>query len=382
MSVSVNHGSDRHARSRVRWLAALGARLGLALGILGAVGLGVAGLYARSGDVVGTLPPAVPVLALTVEEVPGHAELRSFAGRLEPARQTALGFERGGLLKEVLVEEGDRIEAGQLVARLDTAILANEEIRLTAARAQQLARLELARLTFDRQQNLSERARSAQRKDEARLAVTAAEAALAETDAALSGLAIDLAKSELRAPFAGEIATRHLDEGTVIAAGASDLALLEVDRPTARFGLAPEAAAALAKGEHYQLEHDGRTFSARLAALRPDLDPRARTVTALFDLEGDPDLPFGAVLKFSSEAWVPGAGFWVPVSSLVEGDRGLWSVLTLEDDASVGRELVSVVALRGDEAFVQGSLRTGDRIIPKGTHRVQPGQDVRVAQAE
>jgi RND family efflux transporter MFP subunit len=322
------------------------------------------------------------VLALAVEEVPGHAELRSFAGRLEPAWQTARGFERGGLLKEVLVEEGDRVEAGQVVARLDTAILANEEIRLTAAREQQMARLELARLTFGRQQNLSERATSGQRRDEARLAVTAAEAALAEIDAALSGLVIDRAKSELRAPFAGEIATRHLDEGTALAAGTPVLALLEVDRPIARIGLAPQAAAALAEGGHYQLEHGSHSYPARLAALRPDLDPRARTITALFDLEGTPDLPFGAVMQFNSEAWIPGAGFWVPVSALVEGSRGLWTVLTLGGDGSLGTEAVSIVALRGEDAFVQGSLRDGDRIVSRGTHRVRPGQAVRIAQAE
>ncbi len=33
-------------------------------------------------------------------------------------------------------------------------------------------------------------------------------------------------------------------------------------------------------------------------------------------------------------------------------------------------------------AFVQGGLRNGDRIVPEGTHRVQPGQNVRIAQAE
>lgn len=366
----------------MRRLTGIGARLGVALGILGSVGLGVAGLYARSGDLDAAKPPPVPVLTMTLHQVAGHAELRSFAGRLEPARQTDLGFERDGLLSEVLVAEGDRVEAGQVVARLDTAILGNEKVRLSASREQQLARLELARLTFGRQQNLSERATSAQRKDEARLAVAEAQAALAETDAALAGLDVDLAKSELRAPFAGRIAARQLDEGAVLAAGSPVLSLLEVDRPKARIGLAPEAAAALTIGGHYEVEHDGRPYPARLDALRPDLDPRARTITALFDLEGSPELPFGAVVRFDSEAWISGAGFWVPVSALVEGGRGLWTVLTLDGNASLGSEAVTVVALRGDEAFVQGSLRDGDQIVPRGTHRVQPGQDVRIAQAE
>jgi RND family efflux transporter MFP subunit len=369
-------------RSRTRRLAGLGARLGVSLGIVGAVGLGVAGLYARGGDLEATTPPPVPVLTMTLQQASGHSELRSFAGRIEPARQTDLGFERGGLLNEVLVAEGDRVEAGQVVARLDTAIVANEKARLKAVRSQQVARVELARLTFGRQQNLSERATSAQRRDEARLAVAEAEGALAETDAALAGLDIALAKSELHAPFAGRIAARQRDEGAVLAAGSPVLTLLEVGRPTARIGLAPEAAAALTVGEQHVLHHDGGAYAARLTALRPDLDPRARTITALFDLEGNPGLPFGAVMQFRSKAWIPGPGFWVPLSALVEGERGLWTVLTVGTDASLGSEAVTVVGLRGDEAFVQGSLRDGDRIVPSGTHRVQRGQDVRIAQAE
>ena len=72
----------------------------------------------------------------------------------------------------------------------------------------------------------------------------------------------------------------------------------------------------------------------------------------------------------------------MPVAALVEGSRGLWTVLTLGGDGSLGSEAVSVVALRGEDAFVQGSLRDGDRIVPKGTHRVRPGQVVRIAQAD
>ena len=118
-------------------------------------------------------------------------------------------------------------------------------------------------------------------------------------------------------------------------------------------------------GRTYALDHDGRSYPARLAALRADLDPRARTVTALFDLEGAPGLPFGAVLRWTPRSGIPGPGFWVPVSALVDGSRGLWTVLTLGEDARVGSEAVSVVAMRGDAAFVVGSLRDGDRIVPR-----------------
>jgi RND family efflux transporter MFP subunit len=215
--------------------------------------------------------------------------------------------------------------------------------------------------------------------------VAQAEAALAQTDAALDRIGIELAKSELRAPFAGRIAARKAEEGAVLDAGAPVLALLETAQPRARIGLAPAAAATLSPGETYALHYGGHPYPARLAALRPDLGTGSRTVTALFDLEGAPAIPFGTTVSYEWQDWIVGAGTWVPLSALVEGMDGLWSVYVLDgtgQGATVGREAVTLAAVRGDEAFVQGSLRPGQRIVLNGTHRVRPGQDILVAASD
>jgi RND family efflux transporter MFP subunit len=330
-------------------------------------------------------PPPLEVLSAPVRQESSYLEARAFAGRLEPARSAALGFERGGRIADVRAREGDEVAAGQILARLDTAILENTRARLTATRAAQAAVVELARVTDARQAGLTERAVSAQRRDEARLELARAEAELAATDAALDGVAIELAKSELRAPFAGHVAARLRDEGATVAAGEPALELLETGAPRARIGVAPDVAAGLELGARYALELRGAALPARLAALRPDLDPASRTVVALFDL--DPGLApragfgFGDVVVFVARAEREQPGYWLPLSALTEGERGLWAVNVVLDAPGggqvAGREAVRVVTVEGERAYVSGAIPDGAEVVIDGAHRVVPGQPVR-----
>jgi RND family efflux transporter MFP subunit len=355
-------------------------RAGVAAAILGGVALGVMALNERAGAGIAAAPAApLPVLAAPLVAERGYSEVRRYAGRLEPARRTALGFERGGRVVAVLVAEGDTVAAGAPVARLDTALLEAERAEARAVRARLATDVELARLTRDRQEALSAAAASAQRRDEARLALAAAEAALAEADARLAAITIELEKSELRAPFAGRIAARRADEGAMLAAGAPVVEVLETGRPRARIGIAPEVAAGLVPGAEYALEIDGRERPARLAALRPDLDPASRTVTALFDLDGGGGVPFGATAVFAAETFHAAEGAWLPLSALVDGGRGTWVVYTLAEDGDaerIAREAVEVLSVQGDRAYVRGALPEGVRVVRDGTHRVRPGQAV------
>lgn len=367
-------------------LAGLVARLTVAAAIVGATGVAVIALQQRAGAGIAAAPMApLPVRAAPLVRAPGYAETRRFAGRLEPSRTTALGFERAGRLAQVLAREGDAVAAGALVARLDTALLENARDRLVAARAAQAATVELARLTDARQSGLRDNAVSAQRRDEARLALARAEAELAATDAELAGVAIDLAKSELRAPFAGHVAARSADEGAILGAGAPVLSLMETAAPRARIGVAPEVAARLRVGETHALSHRGRAVPATLAALRPDLDPASRTVVALFDLAPDPALAFGDVVEFAHEDWRNEPGYWLPLAALTEAERGLWSVLTVADTPDgerVAREAVRVVVVEGERVFVTGAIPPGVAVIRDGAHRVIPGQAIRLAAAD
>ena len=357
----------------------------------------------RAGAATAPRPPAAApptVETLTLESLDAHELRRGYAARVEPAREASLAFETGGTLVEVVVEEGDRIAAGDVVARLDTRLLEAKRARLSASREALDSDAELARLALARQTKLESRDFSpGAALDEARLAVTRIASRIAEADAALALVDVELDKAVLRAPFDALVGARTLDPGATVTAGAPVLALLEADSPRLRVGLPPERALALDAGRVYTFVSGGRTVPARLLTRRGDMDPRTRTVSALFEpLEGaGAGLFFGELLELVLTERVPGEVFDVPLAALAEDERGLWSVMTVvEPDVASGeratiddgsgelrarlrRVAVGIVHLSGERAYVSAALPDGTRIVADGRHRVVDGERVRVA---
>ena len=76
-------------------------------------------------------------------------------------------------------------------------------------------------------------------------------------------------------------------------------------------------------------------------------------------------------------------GYAVPLTALQDGVRGLWTVLTLSatgrgETYTVGKEAVEVLHLEGEQAFVRGTIDGDAMIVREGTHRVVPGDRVRL----
>ncbi|MEM8688884.1 MAG: efflux RND transporter periplasmic adaptor subunit, partial [Pseudomonadota bacterium] len=357
---------------------------GTALTFVGLMVAGTAALHMRANAEVP--PQANPPVAVNTKPlvlVDSYEITERFAGRLEPARQTQLSFERAGLVRQVLVEEGDRVSKGDVVAALDTVKLKAERQTLKAQIGELNARRDLASATLKRQEELNKKGwRSAQNYDEARFSLQEIDASLTRVEAAIASLDVDIEKSELRAPFGGTIASRTTDEGAVVAAGSNIVELLETAQRQVRIGVSAEAAADLTVGERYKFLASGRTVSGTLIAKRPDLDPRTRTVSVLFSVAPQGSVPFGEIVELVLPRSVSARGTWLPISALSEGRKGLWSVLTVTErdgGAVVEREAAEILHIEGDRAFVRGTFTAGARLLLEGVNRVTPGQQVALA---
>lgn len=364
----------------LRWLLMSAAGftfLGLMVG-------GTAALHMRANaEVPPAANPPVRVHSQKLKLAGSYKITERFAGRIEAARQTQLAFERAGLVSQVQVEEGDKVTKGAVIARLDTAKLEAERQTLKAQRAELQARRDLAAATLKRQEDLNKKGwRSAQNYDEARFSLLEIDASLRRIDAGVASLDVDIDKSALRAPFAGTIASRTMDEGAVVAAGTSIVELLETAERQVRIGVSADAAATLKPGQTYRFEAAGQTVAGTIVAKRPDLDPRTRTVSVLFSLAAGEALPFGELVELVLHRSVAAQGTWLPLSALTEGRKGLWSVLTVSerDGASVvEREAAEILHIDGDRAYVRGTFIDGARLLLDGTNRVTPGQHVALA---
>ena len=346
-------------------------------------GAGIAGLHMRAQtEPQHQVAPAVSVKTRPVRIVDGYDRLANYTGRLEPARETNLAFERAGMVTGVARDEGDRIQEGEVVATLDTAKLNIARKRLEARKRELEAELDLAELTLGRQSELERRGWSPeQRLDETRTSRVRLMAAIDQVKAEIAAIDVDVTKSTIRAPFDGRIAARFVDEGTVLAAGTSVVRLLEDGRLQARIGLPPRLAATLEADQAYTLVAGHTELRARIAARRPDLETGTRTVTVLFDIvDGGEGIALGDLVRLDVTSKIDERGAWVPLTALKEGRRGMWTLLTVDHPSGqapvVQPETVEVLHARGTEVFVRGTFEDGIEIITGGTDRVVAEQRI------
>lgn len=384
---------------------------------------------------------AIPVRAVELEAVSSYQTVREYTGEIEARRTSELGFERAGAVVAIAVDEGDTVAAGADIAQLDTRNLAAQRLELVARRAQTLAvlqeletgpraediaaaaanvrdleaQLDLARSRNQRRVSLFEEgAISREDLDEtassetalaARLQaaqsaleelqtgtrpeqVAAQRAAVQQLDARIALLDVDLDKSILRSPFAGRIATRYVDEGAVTTAGQQIVSLMESGAVEARIGVPANAIASLPVGSQQQVVVGDRAYTATVKTILPALEAPTRTATAVLTLEPGAIAAPGQIARLALTESVATAGFWLPTTALVQGERGLWSSYAIAPTASTNGDVgngdfvveersVEVLHVEGDRALVRGTLQAGDRAIAGGTHRIVPGQRVR-----
>lgn len=373
---------ERAVPPRSRFRRFLGAMVTIGFFALSAAAVVFGGtLIADSRDSVSTLPPpAAPVWIIPVELKAGYTVTRRFVGQIEAGAEIGLGFELGGRITEVLVDEGDTVSAGAVLARLDTSALIPERAALEAELAALAADAELARLTVARNDALTERGfRSVAAQDEARLALARAEAGMAALRARIAGVDVRLDKSVLRAPFAARVGARKADPGQTVSSGQPVLILYDRSPTQMRVGVPADLAEGLRPADPVRIAFGDEVVDGTIRHIRPDLDPATRSRPVVVELRQDsaPVLGVTADLLLTQEVVQP--GFWAPLSALREGVRGSWSVYALEatpDGDVVRTAAVEVIHSDGERVFLRGALPTGARVVAEAPDRVVPGQVV------
>lgn len=329
-------------------------------------------------------PAPLPVPVISVEQAGDAVTAEFFPGIIAARRNSALGFERGGRIDDIAVDVGDRVEVGDLLARLDTRALEAQIAAADAQTAEAGAQVALARETEDRQGRLLEQGHiSQQRFDELSTSTMAAAARRDAADAAADALRVQLDLSVITAPFSGVITARHMDEGAVASPGLPILDIIENTALEIRVGLPLNVADTLVPGRIYTFDAEGSRVEARLRASTGVVDRQTRTVAAVFDLVDPASVAPGEVARLAIETEISSDGFWVPTTALAEGRRGLWTVYALveQDGAHVLEpRVVETIRIEAERVYVRGAVAHGELLLASGLQRVTPGQRVQPAQ--
>lgn len=300
-----------------------------------------------------------------------------------------------GPVAEVLVDVGDRVRKGDLLARLSTDItISNRNLRAAELREKEAAletaraETELASLELRRLENLRKSPAFSQARYEDKSAEVArylskaaeAEASVVRAGANLDLADLDLARAEIRAPYNGVVIVRHAMAGAFVNTGAPVVSLvndedmeIEADVPAKRLnGLAPE------RGVRVTLD-DGRSIMATVRAVIPTENALTRTRpvrftakivgTETFRLATDQSvtvlLPIGElreVMSVHKDAVIARSGGYIVY--VVKGDKAELRPV------KVGESI-------GTRVEVLSGLEPGEFVVVRGNERLRPGQAVK-----
>ncbi len=213
-----------------------------------------------------------------------------------------------------------------------------------------------------------------------------------QLEASIADIEITIAKSTIKAPFAGIIAARRLDEGTVVNAGQPVLRLMEDTRPELGIGVPVSLVSQLQLGTKQSVQIGQKNYEAKIRSILPEIDPATRTQTVILKLtqSATPSVAPGQIGRLKIAQTVSTTGYWLPISALVPGKRGLWScyAVTQAENAPnnlplkpyrVERRDVKVVHTDSDRVLVRGAIESDETVIVDGIQRIVPGQMVHLA---
>ncbi|AXS42546.1 efflux RND transporter periplasmic adaptor subunit [Breoghania sp. L-A4] len=325
----------------------------------------------------GVEPPAVRNEAsekpFRVRVVTFDAQTRRAAleirGRTEADAKVEVRTETSGKVAERHVTEGSRVEAGDLLCRIDAGA---REAKVLESRA----RLAQAKLDFEAATQLSSKGFTAETR------VAALKAALDAATAGLREAEIELERTEVRAPIAGAVESKMAEVGSMLAAGQICATLINAD-PLLTIGqVSEDDISKLVTGLEARVSLvTGETVTGTIRYISPSADPETRT----FRVEIEIDNPDGAlrdgVTAFATVALDAVHAHFISPGIMTLNDAGEIGVRAVDADGKVTFYPTPILGAERDGVWVRG-LPERVRIITVGQDYVRDGQTVEAAEAK
>ncbi len=364
---------------RMRWVSiAVGVILAM-IAILVAVRL-ARGPASTSQAATGSIP-------LVTARAPGLSAVASmvtFTGTINARYDMPIGTEgETGRITAVYVEAGDRVRKGQLLARLDDAVLRPQVERLTAALEQERANSALADAEWKRAQGVAAAgALSSEDIEKRRATALTAAAQVKVAQAQLAEYQARLGHTEIRAPADGVVLTRSAEVGQIATPGGTALFRLarggEVEM---RGQVAEQDLPSLSIGQPATVRLIGseRAFPGKVRLLGAVIDPQTRLGEIRVALEPDPTLRPGA---FARGEVLVGRGKRpvLPQTAVLSDEQGAY-VYVVNQAGRIERRAVRVADTTAQGIVIGSGLTGAERVVTTAAAFLHPGEQVSVASA-
>ncbi len=327
---------------------------------------------------------SLPVTTVMVEQQP-IAEITRVQAVIEPLQAPQIKSKVSAEVREIRVDEGDRVSQGQVLARLDDELfrLDRDAARANIARLQALLDNQL--LTLKRDESLFRQKLIPDTKlDASRLAVKQTRASIVHARAQLNKALYQLSHAVVKAPIDGVVQSRSVSVGDYVdprSPGSKPLfQIVNPDRLRARLQFPQGLAERLQTGMAVTLLGFGGELTVAIDQIRPMLEPGNRSLQALVDFDNSlgwkpgESIPARVVLQRREQALV------LPEAALVQRPRGV-VVYRIVDGRAVETPVRTGIRQAGRVEILDG-LSAGDRVALDGASWLSDGVEVLVANAD
>jgi RND family efflux transporter MFP subunit len=325
---------------------------------------------------------ARPVKAVVVGEAARERTL-TYSGVVRPRVESAMGFRVAGKIVERHVNTGDRVEIGQIIARLDDTDLKLAEAGARAALAAARTRRDVAIDNFARARTLLPKAYIAKatydaRKNEMDAAIGAFDTAQSQLSQAVNAVGY----AALRADKAGIVTAVRAEPGQVVNAGTPVIVLAESGETEIAVVVPEQDVARLAVGQPIELTlwaGPGTSLKGSIREISAQADSDSRTYAVRATVHAPPaSVRLGMTATVSIRIPDVSASLVVPITAVT--DSGGDTVVFTVEPASrvVRRKTVTVAATAPEGVRIASGLEPGDIVVTAGVQFLRDGMKVRL----
>ncbi len=312
---------------------------------------------------------AVPVEVGKVTVGPIDAAYRGTA-TLEAEDEATVLSKTSGVIQQILAEEGQRVSAGQVLARLET-----DRLKLEAARAK--AEADKARENFERNTRIFERNLiSKDLYDQSRFALDAARAAYDIT-------ALTLRESEIRAPIGGIVSARYIKVGNAIQPNSQAFKITQMDTLHAHIYVPERDIHKLAPKQVATMSLDAwpeKSFNGTILRVNPVVDAATGTVKVTVAMAGNQrELKPGMFGRVEILYDRRDAATLVPKDAVLTEDAA--QSVFLVADGKAKRRSIKVGYSDSYNYEVLEGLKSGDQVVTTGQANLKDDAKVHVVNA-
>ena len=307
----------------------------------------------------------------------------TYSGVVRPRIESAVGFRVGGKIVERLVNVGDRVEIGQLIARLDDTDLKLAEKSATATLNAARTRRDVASINLDRAKPLLpkgfiSKAEFDIRRNEMDPATSAFDSAEAELRQATNAVGY----ATLQADVAGIVTSVTAEPGQVVSAGQPVIMLAKAGETEIAIDIPEQEAGRLSIGQHADISlwarpHD--KVEGRIREIGGQADAASRTYAVRIAVNAPPpSMRLGMTASVSIGVDEEAAPMVVPLTAVTE-IGGAPVVFVVDPARKVVR--ITPVVLDGttDRGIrIAGGLQAGDTVVSAGVQFLSDGMRVKL----